>query len=104
MRLRFVAVLLGMLTVAIPSLPSPAQALSCVHPKDQLNDLALIVEGKVENLRSASEVAPALKPWLADIRRQAATLEVSRYFKGAGPATIDFLYTSMGYAQVPTLE
>lgn len=91
MRLRIVALLLGVLAPVVPLLPGQALSLSCVHPKDQLQDLALIVEGKVAKLTSAGELAPAGKPWLADFRRQAATLEVSRYFKGEGPATTSYI-------------
>jgi hypothetical protein len=98
MRLRLITLLLGLLAVVVPLMPEQAHALSCLHPKEQLDHYALIVEAQV--VKTTPATTSALNGFMLG-SRHTVTLDVSRYFKGDGPTLVEFVYSSVGWRKVP---
>jgi hypothetical protein len=91
MRKRLMTLTMGLLLGLSILAPRPAAALSCVHPRDQLPTLPLIVQGKVER------VAPHFRLPGTNERPESITLAVSRYFKGEGPEKLEAVFDGMGW-------
>lgn len=94
MRKQLITLTLGLLLGLSALSPRPAAALSCVHPRDQLPRLALIVQGKVE------KVAPRLRLPGSTERPEDITLAVSRYFKGEGTAKLEAVFDGIGWEEM----
>lgn len=94
MRKRLLTLTLGLLLGLSILPPRPAAALSCVHPRDQLPGLAVIVQGKVE------KVAPRFRLPGSGEQPEEITLTVSRYFKGEGPATLEAVFDGSGWEKM----
>jgi hypothetical protein len=91
MRKAWMALALGLILGLAPLASRPALALSCVHPRDQLPRLPLIVQAKVEKVEPRFKLPGRGQP-ADDI-----TLTVSRYFKGEGPAKLEAVFDGLGW-------
>lgn len=101
MRKRMATLTLGLLLGLSTLTARPAAALSCLHPADQLPNMQLIVQGRVEKVSPRFRL-PSIggMQTIGGERPEDITLAVSRYYKGSGPAQLEAVYDGMGWGQM----